>query len=74
MISSSTPITEEDEVKALYAVLERRDGLARNCGIHFQRKPKAWPSILMEEGVSSNFILKRVTKHYNVMIERKMAE
>ena len=30
--------------------------------------------MLMEDEVSSNSILKRVTKHYNVMIERKVAD
>ena len=41
---------------------------------HSQREPKAWPSMLMEDEVSSNSLLKRVTKHYVVMIERKVAD
>ena len=64
------PMTEDDEVKALYDVLERRNELSRSCIICSQREPKAWPSMLMEDEVSSNSMLKRVTKHYNVMIER----
>ena len=39
-----------------------------------QREPKAWPSMLMEDEVSSNSLLKRVTKHYIVMIERKVTD
>ena len=68
------PITEDDEVKALYDILERRNELSKSCIICSQREPKAWPSMLMEDEVSSNSILKRVTKHYNVMIERKVTE
>ena len=66
------PMTEDDEVKALYDVLEKRNELTRSCIICSQREPKAWPSMLMEDEVSSNSMLKRVTKHYNVMIERKL--
>ena len=68
------PITEDDEVKGLYDILERRNELTRSCIICSQREPKAWPSMLMEDEVSSNSILKRVTKHYNGMIERKVAD
>ena len=64
----------DDEMKALYDVLERRNELSRSCIICSQRDPKAWPSMLMEDEVSANSILKRVTKHYSVMIERKLAE
>lgn len=67
------PITEDNEVKALYDVLERRNEMSKSCIICSQREPKAWPSMLMEDEVSSNSILKRVTKHYNVMIERKVS-
>ena len=68
------PITEDDEVKGLYDILERRNERSKSCIICSQREPKAWPSMLMEDEVSSNSILKRVTKHYNVMIERKVAD
>ena len=68
------PITEDNEVKALYDVLEGRNEKSKSCIICSQREPKAWPSMLMEDEVSSNSILKRVTEHYNVMIEHKVAE
>jgi DNA replication protein DnaC len=68
------PITEDYEVKALYDVLEKRNELSRSCIICSQREPKAWPSMLMEYEVSSNSLLKRVTKHYIVMIERKVVD
>ena len=68
------PITEDLEVKVLYDVLEKRNELSKSCIICSQREPKAWPSMLMEDEVSSNSMLKRVTKHYNVMIERKVVD
>jgi len=68
------PITEDDEVKALYDILEKRNELTKSCIICSQREPKAWPSMLMEDEVSSNSLLKRVTKHYSVMIERKVVD
>ena len=68
------PITEDDEVKALYDILEKRNELSKSCIICSQREPKAWPSMLMEDEVSSNSLLKRVTKHYIVMIERKVVD
>lgn len=68
------PITEDDEVKFLYDVLEKRNELSKSCIVCSQREPKAWTSMLMEDEVSSNSLLKRVTKHYNVMIERKVVD
>lgn len=68
------PITEDNEVKALYDVLEGRKEKLKSCIICSQRESKTWPSMLMEDEVSSNSILKRVTKHYNVMIEHKAVD
>lgn len=68
------PITEEDKVKGIYDILERRNEMSRSCLICSQREPKVWPSMLMEDEGSSNSMLKRVTRHYSVMIERKVAD
>ena len=69
------PITEDDEAKCLYDVLERRNELSKSCLVCSQREPKAWPAMLMQDEVSSNAMLKkRVTKHYSVMIERKVSD
>ena len=68
------PITKSVEVKVLYDILESRNELSRSCIICTQRDPKAWPSMLLEDEVSSNSLLKRVTKHYTVFIERKVAD
>lgn len=68
------PITDDYEVKALYDVLESRNEAGTSCLICSQRDPKSWPTMLMEDEVSYNSILKRVTKNYNVMINRKSVE
>ena len=54
--------------KVLYEVLEKRNELERSCIICSQREPKAWTTMLLPDEVSSNSLLKRVTKHYNVAI------
>ena len=61
-------ISDEDEKKVLYEVLEKRNELERSCIICSQREPKAWTTMLLPDEVSSNSLLKRVTKHYNVAI------
>lgn len=61
-------ISDEDEKKVLYEVLEKRNELERSCIICSQREPKAWTTMLLQDEVSSNSLLKRVTKHYNVAI------
>ena len=68
------PITDDYEVKALYDVLESRNEAGTSCLICSQRDPKSWPTMLMEDEVSYNSILKRVTKNYNVMINRKSVD
>ena len=66
------PIANQDEIKALYEVLEKRNVASKSCIVCSQRDPKSWPSMLMQDEVESNSILKRATKHYSVMIERKL--
>lgn len=61
-------ISDEEQKKVLYEVLEKRNELSRSCIICSQREPKAWTVMLLQDEVSSNSLLKRVTKHYNVAI------
>ena len=51
--------------------LNGRNELPRSYIICSQHELKAWPSMLLEDEVSSNSMLKRVTRHYSVMLERK---
>ena len=66
-------ITDEREVKILLEILEKRIELSRSTIICSQREPESWKSMIMNDEVSSNAIMKRATKHYIVMIQLKGA-
>ncbi|MCD8295317.1 MAG: ATP-binding protein [Clostridia bacterium] len=64
-------IGDEREVKVLHEVLERRSELAKSMIICSQREPKSWASMILNDEVSANAILKRATKNYTVVIQPK---
>ena len=64
-------ITDEREVKVLLEIMEKRIELSRSTIICSQREPESWKSMIMNDEVSSNAIMKRATKHYVVMIQLK---
>ena len=64
-------ISDEREVKVLHELLEMRSELSKSVIVCSQREPKSWTSMMLNEEVSSNAILKRVTKHYTVVINPK---
>ncbi|MDO4962368.1 MAG: ATP-binding protein [Eubacteriales bacterium] len=64
-------ISDEREVKVLFEVMEKRSELSKSTIVCSQREPSSWPSMIMNDEVSSNAIMKRATKHYTVVIEPK---
>ena len=64
-------ITDEREVKILLEIMEKRIELSRSTIICSQREPESWKSMIMNDEVSSNAIMKRATRHYIVMIQLK---
>lgn len=64
-------ISDEREIKVLHELLEMRSELSRSVIVCSQREPKSWTSMILNDEVSSNAILKRVTKHYTVVINPK---
>ena len=64
-------ISDEREIKVLHELLEMRSELSRSVIVCSQREPKSWASMILNDEVSSNAILKRVTKHYTVVINPK---
>jgi len=64
-------ISDEREIKVLHELLEMRSELSRSVIVCSQREPKSWTSMMLNDEVSSNAILKRVTKHYTVVINPK---
>ncbi len=64
-------LTDEREVKVLYELLEKRSELSRSTIVCSQREPKSWGSMMLNDEVSANSIVKRATKHYTVVINPK---
>ncbi len=65
-------ITDEREVKVLFEILEKRSELSKSTIICSQREPKSWASMIMNDEISSNAIMKRATRHYTIMINTKV--
>lgn len=64
-------IMDEREVKILFTILENRCEKGKSTIVCSQREPKSWSTMLLNDEVSANAIMKRVTKHYVVMINTK---
>lgn len=64
-------ITDEREIKILYEIMEKRVEMTKSMIICSQREPKSWASMILNDEVSSNSIMKRATKHYTVVIQPK---
>ena len=62
-------ISDEREIKVLFEILEKRSELSKSTIVCSQREPKSWKSMILNDEVSSNAIMKRATKHYTVLIE-----
>ena len=62
-------ITDEREIKVLFEILEKRSELSRSTIVCSQREPNSWASMILNDEVSANSILKRATKHYTVVIQ-----
>ena len=61
-------ITEEKEVKVLFDILETRNENKKSTVVCSQRSPSSWTSMILNDEVSSNSVVKRVTKHFTVLI------
>lgn len=64
-------VSDEREVKVLLDILEKRVECSKSTIVCSQRDPDTWKAMILNDEVSANAILKRVTKHYTVMIELK---
>lgn len=62
-------ITDEREIKVLFEIMEKRSELSRCTIVCSQREPNSWASMILNDEVSANAILKRETKHYTVVIQ-----
>ncbi len=64
-------IEDETEIKVLFALLEGRSEKMKSTVICSQRAPENWKPMIMNDEISANSIVKRATKHYTVMINRR---
>ena len=62
-------ITDEREIKVLFEVMEKRSELSRCTIACSQREPNSWASMILNDEVTANAILKRTMKHYTVVIQ-----
>ena len=51
--------------------MEKRSELSKSTIICSQREPNSWASMILNDEVSANSIMKRATKHYTVVIKPK---
>lgn len=64
-------ITDDRDVKILFELLEKHYELLRSTIVCSPQEPKIWASMMMNDEVPSNAIMKRATKHYNVIFSPK---
>ena len=64
-------LSEENEIKLLFSILEERMQKQKSTIVCSQRNPESWTAMIMNDEISANAIAKRVTKHYTVMIKTK---
>jgi len=62
-------VTDERELKVLFDTLEIRSESGKSTVVCSQREPKSWKAMILNDEVSANSIMKRVTKHYTVLIQ-----
>lgn len=64
-------VADEREIKVLFEIMEKRSEVSRSTIVCSQREPKSWASMILNNEVSSNAIMKRAPKHYTVVIQPK---
>lgn len=64
-------IEDEAEIKILFALLEGRSERQKSTIICSQRAPENWKPMIMNDEISANSIVKRATRHYTIMINRR---
>ena len=67
-------LADEREVKILFEILEKRSEINLSTIICSQREPASWSTMILNDEVSSNAIMKRATRHYTVVIKPKIAD
>lgn len=64
-------IGDEREIKVLFQLMESRNEQNKSTIICSQREPQSWTSMILNDEVSANSIVKRATRNYSVVIRSK---
>ena len=64
-------ITDEREIKILFELLKKRNEQQKSTIVCSQRNPENWKAMILNDEVSANSIMKRVTKHYTIKINTR---
>lgn len=64
-------INDEQEVKVLFELMERRKEGRYSTIVCSQREPDSWSSMLLFDDISTDSIVKRATKAYTIVIKPK---
>ena len=64
-------ITDERDIKILFELLEKRNEQRKSTIVCSQRDPASWKAMILNDEVSANSIMKRVTKHYTIKINTR---
>ena len=62
-------VTDERKIKVLFEIMEKRSELCKSTIVRSQREPNSWASMILNDEVPANSILKRATKYYTVVIK-----
>jgi hypothetical protein len=55
-----------------HEIIKKRSELSKSTVICSQREPKSWASMILNDEVSANAIIKRATRHYTIVINSKV--
>lgn len=64
-------ISDEREIKVLHEIMEQRTEHSRSTIVCSQREPTSWKSMILNDEVQANAIMKRAIKHYTIVIQPK---
>lgn len=65
-------VLDENETKALFELMEKRNELMKSMIVCSQREPSSWPMMIINDAVAADAIKKRATKHYTVIIKPRI--
>lgn len=66
-------ITDEREIKIMFGLLEKRSEQRKSTIVCSQRAPVSWKAMILNDEVSADFIMKRVTSQNITLLRSTFA-